>query len=248
METVTSRKNPLIMHMKKLGSDRSYRYENGEFLCQGAKLYGEAKKHGATIVSVLCCDYEPVIPRGANCIKVPKELLEYVSPMESTPDIIFSCKMPPQEEKIAPGRHIILEGIQDPGNAGTVIRTANAFSINSVILTGTSADPYNPKTVRGTMGAVFRVKLMQLLLPLLLEKLKESNIPLYATGLGEGFSPLNDLQKEKSMAIAIGNEGQGLSADLMSAADKRITIPMNPLCESLNAAVAASIIMWELYR
>lgn len=248
METVTSRKNPLITHMKKLGSDRSYRYESGEFLCQGAKLFEEAKKHGARIASVLYCGGEPELPKGISCTKAARELLEYVSPMDSAPDIVFSCKIPARVESISPGRHIILEGIQDPGNTGTVIRTASAFMLDSVILTGASADPYNPKTVRATMGAIFRMNILQLTLPELLKKLKDAKIPLYATGLGEGFKPINKIENEKSIAVAIGNEGQGLSAELRNSADKLITIPMNPACESLNAAVAASVIMWELYR
>jgi TrmH family RNA methyltransferase len=248
VETVTSRKNPLIIHMKKLGSDRSYRYECGEFLCQGTKLFDEAKKHGAEIVSVLFCGDEPHIPKGTHCVRVPKELLESVSPMESAPDILFACKMPPPDEIIKQGRHIILEGIQDPGNVGTIIRTANAFMMESVILTGTSADPYNPKTVRATMGAVFRQRIMQLSLSELLLLLNEADIPLYATGLSENCQTLTELKKEKSIAIAIGNEGQGLSAQLFAAAEKSLKIPMNPACESLNAAAAAAVIMWELYR
>jgi len=248
METLTSRKNPLIMHLKKLGADRGYRYECGEYLCLGRKLYEEALKWSAPIRAVLFTGDEPRVPEGVRCAYVPKDILESVAPMESAPDIVFSCRMPEQDTEISPGRHIILENLQDPGNVGTIIRTANAFMIDSVILTGACADPYNPKAVRATMGAVFRQKVLQLSREELLQRLKEAGVPLYATGLDESCVRLTEMPKDGPIAVAIGNEGQGLSAELFAASEKRITIPMNPACESLNAAAAATVIMWELYR
>ncbi len=248
METISSRKNPLVVHMKRLGSDRSYRMECGEYLCQGAKLYEEATRHSASIAAVLYCGERPDAESDIRCVKVPRDVLESVSPMESAPDIIFSCKIPPGLEEISAGRHIILENIQDPGNAGTIIRTANAFLMDSVILTGASADPYNPKTVRASMGAIFRQRILQMDLSELIKKLKKEKIPLYATGMDENCIPITELKKEKNVAVAIGNEGRGVSKELFSASEKRLTIPMNPACESLNAAVAAAVIMWELYK
>jgi len=248
MERLTSRKNPLVMHLKKLGTDRSYRYECGEYLCQGIKLYQEALKWSAPVTAVLFSGEEPEVPVGARCACVPKDILESIAPMESAPDIVFSCRMQERDKSISPGRHIILENLQDPGNVGTIIRTANAFMIDSVILTGSCADPYNPKAVRATMGAIFRQKIIQLDRAELLRRLREAGIPLYATGLDESCVRLNELPREGPIAVAIGNEGQGLSAELFNASDKRITIPMNPACESLNAAAAATVIMWELYR
>lgn len=248
METITSRKNPLAAHLKKLGTDRDYRYECGEYLCQGMKLFIEAVKWSAPITAVLFSGAEPKVPAGIRCARVPKDVLGSVSPMDSAPEIVFSCRMPEQDDSIKPGRHIILENLQDPGNVGTIIRTANAFFMDSVILTGFSADPYNPKAVRATMGAVFRQRVIQLKTDELLLRLGEADIPLYAAGLDESCVKLTELPGEGSAAIAIGNEGQGLSEELFAASHKRIMIPMNTACESLNAAAAATVIMWELYR
>ncbi len=248
METISSRKNPLIVHMKKLGSDRGYRLECGEFLCQGAKLYDEAIRHSASIAAVLYCGERPYAGMDVRCVKVPKDVLESVSPMESVPEIVFSCKIPSSDGIIRAGRHIILENIQDPGNVGTIIRTANAFMMESVILTGASADPYNPKTVRASMGAVFRQRILQMPLSEMITKLKIGKIPLFTTGMDEKCVPVTELKNERTLAVAIGNEGRGVSDELFMASEKRLTIPMNPACESLNAAVAAAVIMWELYK
>jgi len=248
MEIITSRRNALAVHMKKLGTDREYRSECREYLCQGMKLFHEAVKWAAPITAVLFSGMEPEVPSGIRCARVPKDLLESVSPMDSAPEIVFSCRMPKQDDSIKPGRHIVLENLQDPGNLGTIIRTANAFFMDSVIMTGASADPYNPKAVRATMGAVFRQRVIQLKTDKLLVRLREADIPLYATGLDESCVTLTELPKGSSIAIAIGNEGQGLSGELFAASHKRIMIPMNFACESLNAAAAATVIMWELYR
>lgn len=248
METLTSRKNPLLVHMKRLGADRAYRYECGEYLCQGLKLFHEAIKWSAPIVAVLFSGVEPEIPAGVRCARAAKDILESVAPMKSAPEIVFSCNMPKNDASISPGRHIILENLQDPGNVGTIIRAANAFMFDSVILTGSSADPYNPKAVRASMGAIFRQGIAQLEASELLLGLRQSDVPLYSTGLDGSCVNLTELPKEGSIAIAIGNEGQGLSTELFDASDKRLKIPMNPACESLNAAAAATVIMWELYR
>ena len=248
METLTSRRNALLVHMKKLGADRAYRYEHGEYLCQGLKLYHEAIKWSAPIRAVLFSGEEPEVPSGIRCARVPKDILESVAPMKSAPEIVFSCSMPKQDDIISHGRHIILENLQDPGNVGTIIRTANAFMFDSVILTGLAADPYNPKAVRASMGAIFRQKVVQLATDELLLALRQADIPLYSMALDGYCLNLTELSKEGSIAIAIGNEGQGLSTALLGASDKRLKIPMNPACESLNAAAAATVIMWELYR
>ncbi len=247
-EEVTSRKNPLVVHFRKLMADRGYRYGCGEYLCQGKKLYEEALKFKAPIITVMYSGDRPEIPDWASCVRTTKGVLDSISTMDSAPDIIFSCRIPEADNNIPEGRHIVLEDLQDPGNVGTIIRTANAFMMDSVILTGSSADPYNPKAVRASMGAVFRQRIYQMPQDTLISSLKQANIPLYATGLDENCLALNEMPKSRSAAIAIGNEGKGLSAEMFSASVKRLMIPMNPDCESLNAAIAAAVIMWELYK
>jgi TrmH family RNA methyltransferase len=142
---------------------------------------------------------------------------------------------------------IVLENVQDPGNVGTVIRTANAFRIDAVILTGACADLYQPKTVRATMGAIFRQKVLRIEREYLGDFLRDQGLPLYGAALSDQAQDLRGLPLQH-VAVAIGSEGQGLSRELLALCDGELIIPMNPDSESLNAAVAASIVMWEMAR
>ena len=245
MERITSRRNDRIIHLKKLGSDRAYRRQCGEFICDGTKLLREAIDHGAQITAVLTSFGIPEgIQEGTGIFEVPGELLDYVSPLKTAQDVVFSCRIPGEELPSAGDGIIILERIQDPGNVGTVIRTANAFGIGSVVLTGDCADLYNPKTVRATMGAVFRQRVRETGLDGL-KAMKDSGIRILGAALGESSRDIREVSL-KNTAVAVGSEGSGLSEELLSLCDERIIIPMAPECESLNAAVAASVIMWEM--
>ena len=145
-----------------------------------------------------------------------------ISPMESPQGALFLCRLP---EKKAYEPHpgcLLLDGIQDPGNLGTILRTADALDIPVTLLEG-CADPYSPKTVRASMGAVFRTQ------PVKADRAKD----LRNAGL-------------RGMAVVIGSEGQGVRREILESADGELIIPMNPRCESLNAAVAAAIVMWQM--
>ena len=142
---------------------------------------------------------------------------------------------------------IVLESVQDPGNVGTVIRTANAFGVDAVILTGVCADLYNPKTVRATMGAIFRQRVLELPLAELRAALDENGLPLYGAALSETARDFREIPLDKA-AVAVGSEGNGLSTELLAICDGQLIIPMRPDSESLNAGVAASVIMWEMSR
>jgi TrmH family RNA methyltransferase len=141
---------------------------------------------------------------------------------------------------------IILEGVQDPGNVGAVVRTADAFGIGAVVLTGGCADPYNPKTVRATMGAIFRQNIIVTDMSGV-AALKLNGYLLYGASLGEGSRDIREVPLQNA-AVAIGSEGHGLSDDMLALCDEKLVIPMSPKSESLNAAVAASIVMWEMRR
>ena len=142
---------------------------------------------------------------------------------------------------------IVLEGVQDPGNVGTVIRTANAFGIGAVILTGDCADLYHPKTVRATMGAIFRQPVLEMDLAFLADFLKDHGLPLYAAALDPQAVDLREVSLRHA-AVAVGSEGRGLSAALIDISEKNVIIPMQADSESLNAAVAAAVLMWEAVR
>lgn len=247
MEQLSSRQNKLIAHVRKLGSDKSYRHACGEAVCDGLKLLHEAAMWGVEIISVLWVgESELELPASVKQYSVPAELLDYASPLKNSHGPLFTFRMPSWPMS-APGRCLVLETVQDPGNLGTILRTANALSMDTVILTGDCADVYNPKTVRAAMGAVFRQKVLRMERSEMREYLSAHGISLYGAALSDASRDIRTVDLENS-AVAIGSEGRGLSAELLSLCDGEIIIPMNEQCESLNAGVAAAIVMWELCR
>ena len=257
MEKITSRKNPLAVHIKKLGTSRSYRQEQGEFLCDGIKLLEEAVMSNIGIISVLTASNVPFpLSMDTRVYYTDRGIIDYLSPLKNAQDMLFSCKLPQMDKMERPGlayeahdkkgTHILLDGVQDPGNVGAVIRTANAFGIGSVILTGECADPYNPKAIRASMGAIFRQQIYYMTLPELTE-LKDNGAVFIGAALREDSRDVRDADLSSAI-IAIGGEGRGLSEEVLDLCDDRVMIPISPDCESLNAAIAASIIMWETRR
>lgn len=246
VQALQSRKNPVVAHLRKLGADRAYRQTSGEYLCDGEKLLREAVQWGAEITAVLWAD-TPRLQLDCPAQYVAEQaLLDYVSPLKNAASVVFSVRMSawPEEE---PGRTLVLETIQDPGNLGTILRTANALGIDTVILTGQCADVYNPKTIRAGMGAVFRQRCLTMDRAALKDYLDANGLALYGAALSPRSSDIRDLDLRRC-AVAIGSEGQGLSDALLSMCRGELIIPMREQCESLNAAIAAAIVMWELSK
>lgn len=246
MERITSRKNEIVRHIRRLGADRDARREAGEFVCDGEKLLGEALRSGAEIKTVLWAAEPSVKISGAAQYLVPEELLDYASPLKSAARVLFSVKMEPAAPA-PPGRTIVLETVQDPGNLGTVLRTADAFGVDTVILTGDCADPYHPKAVRATMGAVFRQRFFEMEREELRAFLTGHGLKLYGAALTPEAVDIRGLDLRRA-AVAVGSEGRGLSGALRSLCGGELIIPMSGRSESLNAAVAAAVIMWEMTR
>ncbi len=248
MDRITSRKNPFIAQLRALAADASARREQGCFVCDGLKLLGEAAENGAEILSVLW--KEGGAAGELDCpvqYLAPADLFDYASAMKNSPGPLFTVRMRAED---APGRidnAIILENVQDPGNVGTVLRTASAFSVGAVVLTGGCADLYSPKTVRATMGAIFRQRVVRLELGELPTWLETNGLPLYGAALSSKARDLRELDITRA-AVAVGSEGQGLSAELLALCRGEVIIPMDARSESLNAAVAASVLMWEMTR
>lgn len=249
MEKLTSRKNEYIRRLRALASDREYRNEQGEFVCDGLKLLKEALCFGAAVTSVLWKNGAEVLARLESTAQylAGSELFDYASPMKNSPGPLFTVKIPAQDAGAPIKNAVVLETVQDPGNVGTVIRTANAFGLGAVILTGECADLYNPKTVRSTMGAIFRQRVLTVDAEGLERLLERNSLPLYGAALHRDSALLTAIDV-KNAAVAVGSEGKGLSERLLSLCDKTLFIPMQPDSESLNAAVAASVIMWEMTR
>lgn len=248
METITSRKNPLIRHFRSLATERSYRNKAGEYVCDGMKQLREAIAFGAEITHVLSAEATLAeIPPELALTPVDAELLRWVSPLENSPGPVFSVKMNGAALPENPERVLVLENVQDPGNVGTVLRTAAAFGIDLVVLCGECADPYNPKTVRSTMGAMFRQRFVLLDRAALAEQLRKWDLPLYGAALSERAEDIGKYDLSRC-AVAVGNEGHGLSEEFLSLCQGELIIPMEANSESLNAAMAAGVIMWEMRR
>lgn len=246
VEYITSLQNPLIRHMRKLLISRSYRRESGEFICEGWKLLEEALKWFPHINTVIYAKGRkcPSVPSCTRLVEVPETLLESLSAMKSPQGVIFTCALPTEGvRELHPGM-ILLDGIQDPGNLGTILRTADAFNI-PVILTNGCADPYSDKTIRASMGAVFRTVPGSIPMEELLEHCREQSISLAATALTDKAVDLRTLDLSRYITV-IGSEGQGICARLLEASQQQVIIPMEARCESLNAAIAATIVMWQI--
>lgn len=250
IETITSRSNPLSALIRKLEKDRSLRREKELFLGDGLKLYQEAVQAGAALDTVLFTPAQRVqTPEGVRAVQVPEQLMDALSPARTPQGVLFLCAMPELTlpERLEPGRYLVLDGLQDPGNVGTIWRTADAFGAKGLILTHGCADPFSPKTVRSTMGAVFRLPVWEAEVEELAACLKRSGIPLYGTALRSDTVDLRE-QQGGSAAVVIGSEGSGISEELLALCRQTWKIPMEAKCESLNAAVAAAVVLWELYR
>ncbi len=251
MEQITSRKNPLITHIRKLTSDRAYRRECGEFPGDGVKLLAEAVRWHADLTSVVhtAGTQLPQLPDSVRVVEVPRDVMGSISPMKAPQGALFLCRMPEQDvpDKLDGQRYLVLDGLQDPGNVGTIWRTADALGADGLILTGDCADPWNSKTVRATMGACFRLPVYEVERQALPPLLERSDLPLYATALQEDTVDLRDADLNRC-AVVIGSEGQGVSQTVLSMSEKTLKIPMRQRCESLNAAAAAAVVLWEMSR
>ncbi len=246
MELITSAKNPLLMHIRKLQASRSYRTERGEFLCEGHKLLGEALRWYPQLKTVVLAEGTdcPPLPPQTRVVTVPQSLMQSLSTMKTPQGVIFTCALPrPGTPQLMPGM-LVLDRIQDPGNLGTVLRTADALGV-PVLLTNDCADPFSEKAVRASMGAVLRIRPCSLPLDVFTERLVQSGLPLAVTALSEDAADICTVSV-KDYIVVIGSEGQGISPELFTIASKKIIIPMQPHCESLNAAVAAAIVMWQM--
>ena len=251
-ERITSRANSVCTHFRKLASSRAYREKTGEFLCDSPKLLREACQWGAEVRTVLhTADVElpDLDSTGARTAEVSESVMGAVSPMETPQGVVFSCALLryPLPERAAPGRYLVLDGIQDPGNVGTILRTADAFDCGGIFLLPGCADLYNPKTLRAGMGVHFRSAVYRCTLPELTALLKEAGLPLYGAALRADTADVRELDLSRC-AMAVGSEGRGLSAEVLAACGRTIRIPMDAKCESLNAAAAASVLLWEAAR
>lgn len=266
IETITSRQNPKILSAVRL-KDRKYREETGLFAFEGCKLFREALDKKVPLETVFCTDErlketaEALKNAGSDAalIRVNESVYEKISEEKSPEGVFCIAKALDKIHKIATiynaekvtGGMILLERMQDPGNLGTVIRTARAFGLPELILSEDSADLYSKKTVRASMGTLFAQPITRVKDPVCSVKaLQSAGYKIYAAALREDALPLPALDKEdkSKLCIVVGNEGNGISDELLAACDGSVIIPMAPGTESLNAAAASAVLLWELMK
>ena len=244
---ITARKNPLLQQVKKLFSSRKEREAAGLFAADGTKLLQEAVRFFPGLDTVILSDgVEADVPSHVRLIRVPEDVMASISPMEAPQGAVFLCRLPEKQPMVAQKPMLLLDGIQDPGNLGTILRTADALQVPVVLLEG-CADPYSHKVVRASMGAVVRTPVVQSTWQEANNILRAAQIPVAVTALSDRARDIRQAPLQ-DMAVVIGSEGRGVRQEILDAADAELIIPMNANCESLNAAVAASIVLWQMQQ
>ena len=244
-ERITSRKNPLLQQVRRLLSSRKDREREGLFVADGTKLLDEAIKWWPGLETViLSSGVEANVPEHVRVVEVPEDVMESISPMQTPQGALFICKLPDKTAFVPKAGMLLLDGIQDPGNLGTILRTADALEIPVALLEG-CADPYSHKVVRASMGAVFRTPVVQTDWATAQQACRDAGICVAVTALTDRAQDLRQAALER-MAVVIGSEGRGVRKEILENAQAELIIPMNERCESLNAAIAAAIVMWQM--
>ncbi len=244
---ITARKNPLLQQVRKLLSSKKEREEAGLFVADGTKLLREAIQYWNGLDTVILSDgVEADLPENVRVVRVPEDVMETISPMQTPQGALFLCRLPEKTAFEPKAGMLLLDGIQDPGNLGTILRTADALQIPVALLEG-CADPYSHKVVRASMGAVFRTPVVSVSWEQAKAACAKAGIPVAVTALSDKAQDLRQADVQ-NMAVVIGSEGQGVRSEILQSAEKQLIIPMNPNCESLNAAVAATIVMWQMTK
>ena len=259
MTGITSRQNGALRHLARLGRERKYRRTTGEMLCEGEKMLDEALRSGAAPSVLLVRAHaqdslpdgllERAAAAGGTLYSAPDALFELASDVETPQNVIFSCRQPDWMPESLTGcaQALLLDGVQDPGNLGTILRTAEAFALGAVVLCEGCADPFSPKVVRATMGAVFRLPCVRLPLADAIGRLRGQGMDIYATALHADSVPLGSVPLGRA-AVIIGSEGRGVTPQAIEQSDRRVIIPMRGRAESLNAGVAAAIVIYEMTK
>ena len=237
---ITSLTNQEVKYLDKL-KQRKYRELENKFLVEGEHLVEEAIKKNVLekIIVLENTEFNFNYPK----IEVCEEVMKKISSLDTPPNIIGLCKM--LEETEIKDKVLILDMIQDPGNLGTIIRSAVAFNIDTIILSENTVDLYNPKVIRSTQGMLFHINIIKGNIVDKINELKNRNIPIYTTNVEDGEN-IKDIEEFDKFALIVGNEGNGVRSEIASLADKNIYIKMNSIVESLNVAVATSILLYEL--
>lgn len=256
---ITSRDNALVKEWKKLACDPRFRRKSGRFALEGARLCADAALSGVPLPAVLVTDrareqyasyMEPLLSRAQRVFAIPEPLAAHLAET-TTPQGVFAVgERQEQTLEVTPrGRYLALEDVQDPANMGTVIRTAEAMGVEGLLLSAGCCDLYSPKVLRGSMGGVFRLPTLTVSdMPAAVRQWQDAGLTVFACVVDERAERLTDIAFSDGAVCLIGNEGSGLKPATADACARRITIPMSGRAESLNASMAAGIVLWELTR
>lgn len=242
---ITSCDNEKIKKYLKL-KEKKYRDFYNEFLVEGEHLVVEAYR--SNLLEEILIEQDEVTILDVPITYVSKEILNKLSSLETPTNIIGVCKKKEENSELG-HKLLLLDRVQDPGNLGTIIRSSKAFGVDTVVLGNGCVDLYNEKVIRSTQGIGFHMNIVNRDLKELIPNLKEEEIPVYGTKVeyGTDIRTLKKRDKEK-YALIMGNEGRGVDSDILDMCDKFIYIELNHEVESLNVAIAASILLYELSR
>lgn len=260
--TVTSKDNQWVKEWRRLNDSAKYRRESGLFAIEGARLCADALRSNVSLQAVLYTSsalaaygnvVEPLLAAADTAVEISPELSRYMGDTMNPQGVFCIAKMLDNSliiDKInIIGTYSALEDIQDPGNMGTIIRTAEALGLDGILLSDGCCDIYNPKVLRASMGGVFRMPLMRVGdMAETVVALQEKGLTAFACVVDSSATPITSANMGKGAVALIGNEGNGLRAETVAACKHSVTIPMAGRAESLNASMAAGIILWEMCR
>ena len=269
-EYITSRQNALLVLTEKL-TDRKHRWREGLFRFDGRKLFLEALAAKLPLVAVLLRESnarellalaaETPLSDACRTVILPDTLFDRISEEKAPEGVICVAKHLDKLHKIVtinkgndaakvllPGRTLVLESVRDPGNLGTIIRSARAFGVANLLLSSDCADLYHSRTIRAAMGTLFsqHVLITEDVVGAIRALGEERRV--FAAALDASATKLGNVTFSKDDVVVVGNEGHGISAALLDACTHSVFIPMNEGVESLNAGIAASVLLWEMYR
>ena len=243
MTIITSKANSVVKNAKKLHQKK---YRRSAYLIEGWHLFEEAVQAGVTIEKIFALEsYRDQLAAFPQTVWVSEEILRDLADTQ-TPQGIVAIVQKEEEQlpDLSQGKYLFLEDVQDPGNVGTMIRTADAADFTGVIVSDKSADIYSLKTLRSMQGSHFHLPIYRMSLATFIEEAKKSNLPILATTLSRDSKDYCELSPVEDFALVMGNEGQGISPIMAESANQLVHIGMKGKAESLNVAVAAGILMF----
>lgn len=256
-KVITSKENSLIKFISSLQNSSAVRRENGLFVLEGLRICKDAFENGIRFDKLILSEsaiekYPEEINKFSEisdeCYKIPDSLFKKISDTSTPQGIIAVSKIPDLNVDFldSKGKYVALENLSDPSNLGAVSRTAEALGVSGIILSKNSCDPFSPKSLRASMGTLLRIPVI--ILENFSDEITKFGLKTYACVVDSDAVPINSVDFKDGSIIIIGNEANGITDSTKAVCDIKITIPMRGMAESLNAAVAASISMWEMMK